>query len=77
MRGGGGATPNQMNRAGIEVRLKEKKDGWGGSVVAVVPAGGEGDVFNTFMLVGDAVPTLCLCYHGLSVQEAKAIQVAH
>lgn len=73
-----GRGDTQSNEPGRNRGAIKGKKGWmGGSVVAVVPAGGEGDVFNTFMLVGDAIPTLRLCYHGLSVQEAKAIQVAH
>ena len=46
-------------------------------MVAVVPAGLEGDVLNTFMLGGDPIPALRLRYHGLSIQEAETIQVAH
>lgn len=57
--------------------IKEKKMDVGMSVVAVVPAGPEGDVPNAFMLGGDVVPTLRLCYHGLSIQDAETIQVAH
>lgn len=57
--------------------IKEKRMDEGRSVVAVIPAGAEGDVLNTFMLGGDVIPTLRLRYHGLSIQEAKTIQVAH
>lgn len=51
--------------------------GEGKSVVAVLPAGAEGDILNTFMLGGDLIPMLRLRYHGRSIQEAKPIQVAN
>lgn len=57
--------------------IKEKMMDEGKNAVAVVPAGPEGDILNTFMLGGNVIPMLRLRYHGFSIQEAETIQMAY
>lgn len=47
------------------------------SVVGAVPALQDGGLLHTLVLRGNPYPALGLLHHGLSIQQAKAVQVAH
>jgi len=42
-----------------------------------VPAQLDGSLLHTLVLRGDWFPTLGLLHHALSIQQAKAIEMAH
>lgn len=47
------------------------------SVVGGVPALQDGGLLHTLVLRGNPYPPLGLLHHGLGIQQAKAVQVAH